>query len=223
MISVFVVVDVYLYRDGIVEYLERQDRLVVVGSAARLEESIDAIHERLPDVVLVDAANRDAIPALQQTWDEHAGCRVVVLGVDEQEGDIVECAQLGAAGYISRSTRLESLPSVLESVTRDELICSPKVAAMLFRRLSRAATRETLDTDGHPRLSGREREVLELIDAGLSNKEIARRLHIQLSTVKNHVHHILRKLGVNRRDEAVERVQWENRVQVVPRGTPEPM
>jgi DNA-binding NarL/FixJ family response regulator len=187
---------------------------VVVGYAASLEESLDAIRERPPDVVLVDARNREAIPILRQACDEHAGCHFVVLEVDEQEDDIVACARLGAAGYISRSTRLESLLPVLESITRDEMICSPRVAAMLFRRLSRAATGETLNTDGHPRLSGREREILELIDAGLSNKEIAQRLHIQLSTVKNHVHHILRKLGVNRREEAVERVQWENRVQV---------
>jgi DNA-binding NarL/FixJ family response regulator len=214
MISVFVVVDVNLYRDGIVEYLERQDGLVVVGSAASLEESLDAIRERQPDVVLVDARNRKVIPILRQACDEHAGCHVVVLGVDEQEDDIVACARLGAAGYISRSTPLESLLSVLQSITRDEMICSPRVAAMLFRRLSRAATRETLKTDGHPRLSGREREILELIDAGLSNKEIAQRLHIQLSTVKNHVHHILQKLGVNRREEAVEQVQWDTRVQV---------
>jgi DNA-binding NarL/FixJ family response regulator len=219
MISVFVVIDIDLYRDGIVEYLERQDGLVVVGSAARLEDSLDSIRERLPDVVLVDTRNREAIPTLRQVCTEDDGCHVVVLGVGEQEDDIVECAQLGAAGYMSRSTPLQSLPSVLESVTRGEMICSPKVAAMLFRRLSRTATRETL-SDEHPRLSGREREILELIDAGLSNKEIAQRLHIQISTVKNHVHHILRKLGVNRRDEAAERMQLENRVRVgSPRDT----
>jgi two-component system, NarL family, nitrate/nitrite response regulator NarL len=216
MISVFVVVDVCLYRDGIVEYLERQDGVVVVGSAARLDDSLDLIRERRPDVVLVDTGNRDAIPILRQTCSEKGGCHALVLAVDEQEDAIVECAQLGAAGYVSRTTRLESLLSALESITRDEMICSPRVAAMLFRRLSRAAPWESLNTGRHPRLSGREREILELIGAGFSNKQIAKQLSIELSTVKNHVHHILRKLGVNRRFEAVERVQRESRIQVVP-------
>jgi two-component system, NarL family, nitrate/nitrite response regulator NarL len=215
MISVFVVIDVSLYRDGIVEYLERQDEVVVVGAAARLEDSLDSILERRPDVVLVDTRNQDAIPMLRQTSCD-GGCHVLVLAVDEQEDAIVECAQLGAAGYVSRTARLESLLLALKSITRDEMICSPRAAAMLFRRLSRAAPGEAVITRPHPRLSGREHEILELIAAGLSNKEIAAHLSIELSTVKNHVHHILRKLGVNRRFEAVERVQREDRIHVTP-------
>jgi DNA-binding NarL/FixJ family response regulator len=203
-LRVLVVVDVGLYRDAVVEHLERQATIAVVGSALHLEEGLSAIRDVQPDVVLVDARYREAIPAASLAADEYGGADFVVLGVDEDEDDIVECAQLGAAGYFGRGTPIESLVPTIESVVRDEMICSPRVAAMLFRRAAASGSRRFRPTAPYPRLSGRERTVIGLIAEGLSNKEIARELHIAVSTVKNHVHNILRKLGTHRREEAAE-------------------
>ena len=93
------------------------------------------------------------------------------------------------------------LVAAIESVARGESLCTPSVAAALMRRLASLA-RSWADADPIEPLTRREREILELIDEGLSNKQIAQRLRIELPTVKNHVHHILGKLGVHRRAEA---------------------
>ena len=123
-------------------------------------------------------------------------------------------AEAGAAGYLLRSDPLVELVAVIGSVARGETRCSPRVAAALLRRVA-TLSHERRHQAEPTRLTAREREVLQLVDDGLSNKQIARRLSIELRTVKNHVHHILEKFQVHRRAEAAARFrmarqrQWQ--------------
>jgi two-component system, NarL family, nitrate/nitrite response regulator NarL len=131
---------------------------------------------------------------------------VLALTVPNRETEILAFAEAGIAGFVTLEASVAELVEAIESVARGEALCSPSVAAALLRRLaSLAHSRTSADPTGP--LTAREREILALIDEGLSNKQIAQRLRIELPTVKNHVHHILVKLGADRRAEAAALVR----------------
>ena len=129
--------------------------------------------------------------------------KVVVLGIAEREADVIAWAEAGAAGYISREASRDDLRAALEAAVAGETIASPRVVAALLRRLNAVAHASPLERYGAETLTPREQQVARLVGEGLSNKEIARQLCIEVATVKNHVHHILGKLEVSRRSQAV--------------------
>jgi DNA-binding NarL/FixJ family response regulator len=123
----------------------------------------------------------------------------VTLGVDDGDDDVLAWAEAGVSGYVARDASFEDLVETVRAVARGELRCSPRLAATLLRRVTALAGDAPHSAT---RLTQREREISSLLEAGLSNKEIAGRLYIELPTVKNHVHNILRKVGASRRGEA---------------------
>jgi two-component system nitrate/nitrite response regulator NarL len=195
MIRVLVVSDIRLYREGIADALTRSGRCEVAMTPA------DDWELAPTDVVLLDLAHPRARELLAAAGDS----RVVALGVREVEEEVIGWAEAGVAGYVTREATLDELVAVVESVARGEMECSPRIAALLLQRVaSVAGTGRTL-ADG--RLTPRENEIVGLLDQGLSNKQIARRLSIEPATVKNHVHHILDKLGVARRGEVAAQLR----------------
>jgi DNA-binding NarL/FixJ family response regulator len=146
-------------------------------------------------------ATRDSLSAVRALRDRMPAILLVGFGVDEVEREILACAEAGLAGYVPCDASLDELVLRIESVCRGELLCTPKIAASLFRRLE-ATTIASPASAQVLTLTSRERDVLILIDGGLSNKEIASRLNIEVSTVKNHVHHLLEKLKVTSRAQA---------------------
>ena len=160
-----------------------------------------------PDVVLFDISPPGSLGEVRRVAAAVPAARVVALAVGESENQVVACAEAGADGYVTRDQSVEDVLAVIGAVTRGELICSPRIAGALLQRLGRlAAERGSAPVDEPPvRLTAREREIVVLIDRGMSNKQIARTLTIEVATVKNHVHNILEKLHVTRRDEAVAR------------------
>ena len=202
-IDVFVLVAVRLYRDGIVDALRRDSRFRVVGSAASLRTAREQLESltSAPQVALVDldlgegtAVTRE----LRQTWPTIS---IVVLAVREADEDVVSWAEAGASGLVSRDATLAEVLDAVGAAVNDEVLCSPAVAAALLRRVASLSEGRVRATG--PAITRREREIVGLVGDGLSNKEIARVLHSELATVKNHVHNILAKLGVGRRTEAV--------------------
>jgi two-component system nitrate/nitrite response regulator NarL len=145
----------------------------------------------MPDGVVVVRAVVSAAPQV----------KVVAVAVPDEDDHVIECAEAGVSGYVTRDGSVDDVVAMLEAVARDELPCSPRMAATLLRRVAALAANGASHRPGRD-LTSRELEVLELIEAGLPNKEIARRLVIQLATVKNHVHNILEKLEVDGRAQA---------------------
>src|SRR6266511_2091183 len=190
-IEAFLLVSGRLYRDGISDALRRDSRFLVVGSAAPLD---DAWEQRR-----VLAGPPDAARALRNVWPTTS---IVALAVREQEEDVVSWAEAGVSGLVSRDATLAELLDAVEAASRHEVLTSPTVAAVLLRRVASLAGGPAR-AEG-PTLTRREREIVGLIGDGLSNKEIAGSLQIELATVKNHVHNILEKLRVGRRMDAVE-------------------
>ena len=208
MIRVVVISGVCLYREGLAEMLGRTGSISVVGSAADVTGGV-ARSARLgepPDVILLDTIPADSALRVAEVLDALPGVPVLALTVPNSEREIVAIAEAGIAGFVTSEASIEELVAAIESVARGEALCSPSVAAALMRRLASLARTGSATSPIGP-LTTREREILELIDEGCSNKQIAQRLRIELPTVKNHVHHILVKLGVSRRAEAAALVR----------------
>jgi len=198
VIRVTIATDIRVYLDGLVRALGEETDVEVVGATAEPNEALRLAREHAPDIALVDMALPDALALVHAL--RGIGPAVVALAVPEREPDVLACVEAGASGYVTREASLSDLVESLRSVARGETLCSPRIAGSLVRRL--AALAEGTMAATLPRLTERELEIVGLIDDGLSNKEIAARLSIGVSTVKNHVHHILEKLRVRRRSEA---------------------
>jgi len=166
--------------------------------------SIECLSRISPTVVIVDATP-DLLPELVRRIQRRSRVsRVVAVALEENDGRVVALAEAGVAGFVPRGASLDELISTVRHALNDELQCSPRIAAALARRVCLLAVRH-IDSSAKEKLTAREDQVLGLIDQGLSNKEIATRLSIEVPTVKNHVHRILEKLAVHRRGDAAAR------------------
>jgi two-component system, NarL family, nitrate/nitrite response regulator NarL len=204
MIRVLVVAGVRFYRDGIAAALSADLRFDVVGGAAEVPEAAAVFASVAPDVILLDLAGADGPAHVRRLLARAPSALIVALGVTEAEDDVLPLAEAGVAGYVTRDGSVDDLLATVESVAAGETICSPRITATLLRRVALLARDRRAEEPNPERdLTSRERQIVALIDEGLSNKEIATRLRIELATVKNHVHNILEKLGVGRRADVV--------------------
>jgi DNA-binding NarL/FixJ family response regulator len=200
-INVVVWTPVRIYRDGLVSALSRDKRLAKVvapPASATCREQLAALH---PAVLVLDATASDAAALAG------VACRipspVVVLGIAEREREVVAFAEAGVAAYVTLEDTLEVLLRTIHEVAGDDAACSPRIAGMLLRHVASLAIDRDREARRTVHLTRREVEVLGLVGDGLSNKQIAAILSIELPTVKNHVHHILTKLEVKSRARAV--------------------
>jgi two-component system, NarL family, nitrate/nitrite response regulator NarL len=205
-LRVAIVADVRLYREGLAELIRGDDIEVVAQVRSRDASAIDlgAGSERAPDVVLWDVAGQGGIDGLDAFVAAAGNVRVLVLAVDELEAEVIRLAEAGMAGYVTRDADVPALVDAIRNVAAGEFPCTPRVAGTLLRRVGTLARRERVSSSAV--LTPRELEVVRLAGRGLTNKEIAAELTVELSTVKNHLHNALEKLGVHRRTEAVARV-----------------
>lgn len=200
MTSVLVVSDIRLYREGIAEFLRRDGRLEVAGAADGPGACLAEAARSQPDVALVDLALAGAEELMRDLSGRDENLRVVALTVPETEGDVVACAAAGATAYVTRESSLDELVCAIEGAMRGEASASPQMTAALLRRVGAVAAHDDEPADDVP-LTLRQRQIGVMLSEGLSNKEIASSLCIEVTTVKNHVHQILEKLRVRRRSE----------------------
>ncbi len=200
--KVFIVAEVRLYREGLAATLSACPRLSVVGTCATRDDARTRVVQLAPDVVLVDMATRESLGLIRDLRVEANATKVLAFAVEENAADVIECAEAGAAGYVAADASIEELAAAIERIARSELVCSPRIAAQLFGRMSERGERPSGESKI---LTTRERQVLDCIRQGQSNKEIAQALNIAEPTVKNHVHHLLEKLEVTTRAQAAAR------------------
>ncbi len=190
-----------IYCEGIALALEPLDAVEVVAVARDAAECRSLVGKLRLEMVLLDMATEGSVEILRELSEQTT---VVALAVPEAEDEVIAYAEAGASAYVMREAGLDALVATVESVARGELRCSARTAGMLLRRVRMlAADRAPREPAADVHLTRRERDILELLVEGLSNKQIGARLCIQLPTVKNHVHHVLEKLEVSRRAEAV--------------------
>ena len=208
-VRLLVVDDHTLFRRGLVALLAADATLQVVGEAGDAAEAVRKAQALQPDLVLLDnhlpgATGVQAIPELKEAAPT---ARIVLLTVSEDADDLQAALQSGAHAYLLKTIEGEVLTDAIHRVMRGEPVISPELVGKLLSavqaqgRASGAAAQQPA-ADAGPALSPREQEVLRQIARGASNKEIARTLDIAETTVKIHVQHILRKLGVSSRVQA---------------------
>lgn len=207
-IRVFLIHRYRLLTDALRSSLASDTEITLVGSTGYVNEAIRRLAEIDADVVVVEA-DLDEVssrPVIRQLKSAYPDLNVVPIGL-ESNSRILECIEAGAAGYLPLEASLSELVTTLRLIDEGKAPpCPPELAVDIFKRLAELARHEEMRSRRHPRsvyLTPREKQVLELVAAGLRNKEIARELEIAVPTVKNHVHKILEKLGVRRRREAI--------------------
>jgi two-component system, NarL family, nitrate/nitrite response regulator NarL len=204
-IRVFVVSDVRFYREGLGEVLAATDQIDVVGTAAPTPEGLRLAAHLDPDVVLLDTAMVEGVATGQHLAATMPRAKIVALAVPESEEELILLVEAGVLGYVTREESIDEVVDAIVNVVREQMVGSPKLRTLLIRRV-RALAAE-LRPPVEALLTARERQILDLIAQGLTNKGIANELRIEPATVKNHVHNILHKLGVGSRAAAVAEVR----------------
>jgi two-component system nitrate/nitrite response regulator NarL len=209
-VRILVVDDQALFRRGLVALLAAHPSLEVVGEAADGVDAVRWARALQPDLVLMEnhLPRATGIQAIAELRKVAPLARIVLLTVSDDDGDLHAALRAGANGYLLKTVDGDALVEALHRVMDGQPVISPELMARLVATL-RAAGAESLTpmrVEPHPegaaQLSPREQEVLQQITRGASNKEIARTLRIAETTVKIHVQHILRKLGVSSRVQA---------------------
>ena len=199
--EILIIDDCTLQRENLAAILGK-DSVSAPAMAWDLPSVVAALSTTTPDIILLSMATRDKVTLLHSVREACPTAKVIVVGISEEdESDIIACAEAGVAGYHLRTESLYELLSLITKVIDGESVCSPRVSAILLNHLSALASQRR----SGPRdlaLTTREMQILRMLEMGLSNRDIADQLCITLHTVKNHVHSVLSKLGVSTRAEA---------------------
>ena len=223
MISVLIADDQALVRAGFSALLDAEDDLEVRGEAADGEEAVRLAKALRPDIVLMDVRmpRMDGLQATARiTADpELAGTRVVVLTTFELDEYVFGALRAGASGFLLKDLEAADLLGAIRVVSDGEALLAPRVTRRLIEAFARSPERALVAPPALDELTAREREVLALVGAGLSNREIADRLVLSPLTAKTHVSRLLMKLGARDRAQLVV-VAYESGL-VVPGGVTE--
>ena len=205
-----------LFREGLAFVLSQQRDMTVIGSVSTACEIVGEMARLRPDVIVIDFCLPERYglgEARQIRKASPEAVKVLMMDLTELPSDVLACIEAGASAYVGQEASLEDLMHSIRAVAGGEAFCSPKVTGLLFTRLAESAReRERLQALGLTYLTRREREIIALIEEGLSNKEIAVRLQIEIQTVKNHVHNVLDKLQITSRREAAQYVRAQGLV-----------
>jgi len=209
-IRIVVVDDHPLFRAGVIQTLKLAKRFDVVGEGGSATEAVQLAKEHLPTVILLDISmpggGMAAAAEINRTCPE---IQIVVLTVSELEENVAEALQSGVRGYVLKGSCGPELVHVLEAVCRGESYVSPGLAARLFtQQRQKASIRPEEDLY---ELTSRERQIMDQVSTGLTNKEIARNLSLSEKTIKHYMSNIMQKLQVRNRVEAV--LQMKRRLQ----------
>jgi DNA-binding NarL/FixJ family response regulator len=199
--------DQTVVREGIVMLLGLLPGIEVVGAAGDGYEAVALVAELAPDVVLMDLRmpRCDGVEATRRIRAEHPGTQVVVLTTYADDESLFPALRAGARGYLTKDAGGDEIVRAVESVLSGDAGLSPSIQRRLLERLSEPAAAPAPDALVEPPdgLTTRETEVLLLIAEGLTNQEIARKLHVSTATVKTHINNLFAKTGLKDRAQAV--------------------
>jgi DNA-binding NarL/FixJ family response regulator len=205
MIRVLLVTEIELVGNVVATVLADEADIEVVGTATSVAEGLDLVNQC--DVLLVSPRlpGDGALELTRLISDEYPSVKVLVFGLTESRAQVLRYIEAGADGYVVKDSAVEDLLDRIHAAHEDKAVVSPQIAAALMSQVAQFARLfSEVESGIGPglELTARERQVLELIDLGLTNQQIADQLVIEVGTVKNHVHSILRKLDVTNRQDA---------------------
>ncbi len=205
MTRVLIADDDDLMRAGLVELLLGDPAIEIVGEASTGREAVEQARRLAPDVVLMDVRmpDLDGIAATRELASAAPGTRVLILTTFEQDDYIFGGLRAGASGFLLKRARPEELLAAVHTIAAGDSLLSPSVTRRVIDRMAQQPIPELADQAKLDELTPREREVLDLIARGLSNREIAAALVVEESTIRTHVKRILMKLDLRDRVQAV--------------------
>ncbi|WP_099354000.1 response regulator [Fredinandcohnia onubensis] len=206
MVKLLIVDDHAVVRSGLMMLLNGKNNIEVIGEASEGDEAIKKAKELNPDVVLMDLSmphGKDGLTATQELHELMPDIAILILTMHDDEEYLFRAIQSGASGYILKNAPHEDLLGAIQSVSTGNAYLTPSATKVLMSGyLDRVKKGDNADT--FALLSEREKEVLEWIAKGYSNKEIAERLVISVKTVESHKSNLMEKLGLKSRPELVK-------------------
>ncbi len=203
-ISLVLIDDNRLLREGLAAMIHTQPGFKVLVASADVDEALAKAREVNPDVILLDfgLADHDSLSLTATVHTEVPAARVIVMGLLPVQEDVANYVRAGASGFIMKDASFEDFFATIRAVAGGAEVLPQALTTSLFSQIARNAVRggKARVLEGL-RLTNRERQVIDLLGEGLSNKEIATRLHIAVHTVKSHVHNVLEKLALRSRLE----------------------
>ncbi len=198
---ILVIDDHPLFRKGVGQLIAMAPHLELVGEASNGEQGVAKARELDPDLILLDLhmAGMSGVETLKAIRDSGLDCRVVILTVSDNADDLVAAIRTGADGYLLKDMEPEDLLAAIDETLNGRTVISDRLNGLLARAIREEAAAKQRDAAA---LTDREREILQGLAHGLSNKLIARSLEITEATVKVHVKNLLKKLGFRSRLEA---------------------
>ena len=203
-IALVLIDDNRLLRDGIVAMVHSQPGFKVLAASADANEALEKVREAKPDIVLLDFGleGHDSLSLTATVHNEVPQAKVIVMGLLPLQEDVADYVRAGASGFVMKDASFEEFFATIRAVAAGAQVLPSQLTQSLFTQIALNVQvkdkKELLDA---VRLTARERQVIDLLGEGCSNKEIASRLHIAVHTVKSHVHNVLEKLALHSRLE----------------------
>jgi len=204
--KVIILTPIRILGEGLHASLSRRPEFCLCATVPNLPALREALNDTQPDLVLIDVTQGIDLEEVRAIAAERPGLALVALGLCEQRQEVIRCGRAGFVGYVAREATVDALCGAMLDVATGRLHCSAEISGGLLRALFRMQ-RDSQASCIETALTRREGEVLQLIGRGLTNKEIARELHLSTATIKHHVHGVLGKLQVARRVQAMRRVR----------------
>ncbi len=203
-ISLVLIDDNRLLRDGLAGLIRKQPDFRILAASGDIEAALRKVREAKPRVVLLDFSleSHDSLRVTTTVRQEVPEARVIVMGLLPIQEDVAAFVRAGASGFIMKDASFDDFLRTIRAVADGADVLPPELTGSLFGQIARqVVSRGRTPVLEGVRLTERERQVIDLLGEGLSNKEIAARLHVAIHTVKSHVHNILEKLALHTRLE----------------------
>jgi DNA-binding NarL/FixJ family response regulator len=209
-INVVIADDHTLFREGLAGIIGGDEEFEVVGQAGSMQEAVQLARDLLPDIILLDIdMPGGGLEAARIVAEDCPVTRIVILTSSEEDDHLIRALKIGARAYILKGVAARELLRILRAVLAGESYVPPMLAASLLLEMREAQSQHKQRSSPLDELTPREREILEGLAAGLSNKEIGEKLFLSEKTVKHYMTNILQKLQVRNRVEAALLAQKE--------------
>ncbi|MGC2674360.1 MAG: response regulator transcription factor [Candidatus Acidiferrum sp.] len=196
-------------REALVRLFRKRPDVVVIDQTSASGETAVGIIETRCDVLVCDTFVHGRLPAcLAATGGAPAECKIILIGMDSNEGKFLEAVRCGVSGYLLQDASAADVVTSVRAVSRGEAVCPPQLCSALFHFVAQTPRELSLQNPtSRPDLTFRQQQLVTLVAKGLTNKEIASHLNLSEYTVRNHIHRILKQVDAGSRSEAVENIR----------------
>jgi DNA-binding NarL/FixJ family response regulator len=215
--SILVIEDNRLLRDGIAAILKKQPDMQVAGSAGNGENILLMLNKVKPNIVLLDLGlrNQNSLQIVKLSKEHFPDAKIIVMDLIPLQADVLEFVKAGVSGFILKDAGIDEFLNTIRSVYKGTKVLPLHLTGSLFSQIVEHAVNGSKQSiiEDSIRMTKRERQVIELISDGSTNKEIAQKLHLSTYTVKSHVHNILEKLALSTRVQIAKHAHFTDSYQ----------